>query len=79
MEKRKGNHMQRIIIMWLLVIGALLVALSSVNALTVATFSLWQVGIAVLFAVLARMVQAGKQHAEVMRRMPTATPPESPP
>lgn len=70
--------MFRTIIMWLLIAAAVLIALASVSALTVATFSLWQVGIAVLCAVLARMVQAGKQHGEVMRKF-TATPPESQP
>lgn len=69
--------MFRTIIMWLLIAAAVLIAMASANALTVATFSLWQVGIAVLCAVLARMVQAGKQHAEVMRRL-TAAPPEGP-
>lgn len=60
--------MFRTVIMWLLIVAAVLIAVASVSALTVATFSLWQVGIAVLCAVLARMVQAGKHHAEDGKR-----------
>jgi hypothetical protein len=72
--------MLRTVIMWLLIAAAVLIALASVSALTVATFNVWQVGIAVLCAVLARMVQAGKQHGEVMRelRRVSAAPPELP-
>lgn len=61
--------MLRTVSMWLLIVTAVFIALASVSALTVATFNVWQVGIAVLCAVLARMVQAGKQHAEVIREL----------
>jgi hypothetical protein len=72
--------MLRTVIMWLLIVAAVLIALWSLGAVIGANMAMWLMGFALLLAVLARMVQAGKQHGEVMRelRRVSAAPSELP-
>ena len=62
--------MFRTILIWLLLVGSVVIAVWSLGAVTGANMAMWLIGFALLLAVLARIVQASKYHAEDKRQPP---------